>query len=65
MLGSRKEFVHCHRSYLVNLQHVSAITRTELIMDNGTQIPISRSSYKAVNQAFITNYGLHEGESYV
>lgn len=59
MLGSRTEFVHCHRSYLVNLQHVSAITRTELILDSPVKIPISRSSYKSVNQAFIANYGLN------
>lgn len=57
-LDAQKEFIHCHRSYLVNLQHVSAITRTELVMDNQARIPISRSSYKAVNQAFIDNYGL-------
>lgn len=58
MLGARKEFVHCHRSYLVNVQHVSAITKTDLIMDNRVKIPISRGSYKTVNQAFITSYGL-------
>lgn len=58
MLGLQKEFVHCHRSYLVNVQHVSAITKTDLIMDNRVKIPISRGSYKSVNQAFITSYGL-------
>lgn len=59
LLEKRKEFVHCHRSYLVNLQHVSAITKTELVLDNQTRIPISRGSYKAVNQAFIHTYGLN------
>lgn len=56
LLVSRKEFVQCHRSYLVNLQHVSAIAKTEIVMDNGARIPISRRLVKAVNEAFIRNY---------
>lgn len=57
-LSSQDSFVQCHRSYLVNVQHVSAITKTDLIMDNRVKIPISRNSYKAVNQRFIMAYHL-------
>lgn len=56
MLEGQKEMIQCHRSYLVNLRHVSAITRTELLLDNDIRLPISRNSYKAVNQAFIMAY---------
>lgn len=59
-LKERKEFVHCHRSFLVNMQYVAAIHKTELILDNKVKIPVSRGSYKAVNQAFILSYGLQE-----
>ena len=59
MLNEQNTFVQCHRSYLVNVQHVSAITKTDLIMDNRVKIPISRNSYKAVNQRFIASYKLH------
>lgn len=59
MLGNPREFVQCHRSYLVNMQHVSAITKLDVIMDNKAKVPISRRAYKAVNQAFIANYELH------
>ncbi len=48
--------VPCHRSFIVNLQHVSAIVKKEIVMDNGYRIPISRSSAKQVNEAFIKHY---------
>lgn len=61
MLGEKKGFVRCHRCYLVNLRHISAITRTELVMDDFRRLPVSRSAYKAVNEAFIASYGMGEG----
>lgn len=57
LLGGQKTFVRCHRSFFVNLQHISAITRTEIVMDDQRRLPISRSAVKAVNEAFIRNYG--------
>ncbi len=53
LLEHRKEFTACHRSLLVNLQHVSMIVKNELVMDNGERLPISRSMTGNVNQAFI------------
>ena len=53
LLEHRKELVACHRSLLVNLQHVSMIVKNELVMDNGERLPISRSLTGTVNQAFI------------
>lgn len=53
LLEHRKEFTVCHRSLLVNLQHVSMIVRNELVLDNGERLPISRSMTGNVNQAFI------------
>lgn len=46
-------FVRCHRSYIVNLQHISTIVKNELILDNGIRLPVSRHTCKAVNEAFI------------
>lgn len=45
-----------HRSFLVNLKHVSSITKSELILDNGTKVPLSRGKMKEVNEAFIRYY---------
>lgn len=56
LLGGQKSFVQCHRSYLVNLQHISAIVRAEIVLDDGTRLPISRRAQKEVNDAFIRNY---------
>lgn len=52
-LNSRREFARCHRSYLVNLHHVSAIVKPELILDDKRRLPVSRSAEKEVNRLFI------------
>ena len=49
-------FVRCHRSYLVNLKHIRRITRTDVVLDNGKVLPLSRRLYEAVNHAFIAHY---------
>ena len=51
ILGSG--FVLCHRSYLVGIRHINRITKTEVIMEGGQVIPLSRRLYKDVNRAFI------------
>lgn len=49
-------FIKCHRSYLINLKHVSKIEKESVVMDDGRNIPISRNSYKKVVQSFIDFY---------
>lgn len=49
-------FLHCHRSYLVNLRHVKGITKATVILDTGREIPLSRRLYQQVNQTFIQYY---------
>lgn len=48
--------VKCHRSYLINLRHVRGIRREEITLDDGRKIPVSKSAYPKVNQAFIQFY---------
>lgn len=55
-LCSRKEFVRCHRSFLVNVRHISAIVKPELVLDDRRRIPVSRSAEKTVSQVFIEWY---------
>ena len=50
------DFISCHRSYIVNLRYVRSIGKTEIILDNGESIPISRRLYKEVNEKFIRFY---------
>jgi len=49
-------FVRPHRSYLINLKYIHRISKTEVFLDNGTSIPLSRYNYQNVNQAFIDYY---------
>lgn len=52
----REELVRCHRSYLVNLKHVQAIVKAEVILDDRRRLPMSRSAGKSVNERFIKYY---------
>jgi two-component system response regulator LytT len=45
-----------HRSYIVNLRFMRSIGKTEIALDNGTIIPLSRRLYKDVNEKFIQFY---------
>ncbi len=56
LLTGYRQYVRCHRSYLVNLQKVSIILKAELVLDNEQKLPMSRQSVKAVNQAFLNHY---------
>ena len=55
-LGPEAGLVRCHRSVLVNLRYVSKITRTDVVLDNGTALPLARNAAQAVNLAFIRHY---------
>lgn len=56
--GAKRQqvFVSTHRSFLVNLAHVERVLRTDCVLSDGSKVPISRNSYKAVNEAFIAYY---------
>lgn len=49
-------FVSCHRSYVVNISYIRSISKTEITLDNGRKIPLSRRQYDSVNGAFINFY---------
>jgi len=56
ILEQENGILSCHRSFLVNLQHVSSITKTEFVMDNNMRIPISRGNIRKANAAFLKYY---------
>nr|MCR4735023.1 LytTR family transcriptional regulator DNA-binding domain-containing protein [Treponema sp.] len=49
-------FFCLRRGLLVNLSHVSRITRSDCIIDNEEVLPLSRGIYKELNEAFISYY---------
>ncbi len=49
-------FIRCHRSYLAGLKHIARLSKTEVILDNGKTLPLSRSATVSVHKAFISYY---------
>ena len=49
-------FYRTHRSFIVNLRFVKRITRTEVILKDGTALPLSRKHYEGLNQALIAYF---------
>ena len=56
-LGSQG-FFHCHRSYLVNLQAISHIGQTELTVNCGAKVPVSKYRYKDLLTAYAVYMGV-------
>jgi DNA-binding LytR/AlgR family response regulator len=46
-------FMRCHRCCIVNLKYVKKITRTEITLDSGETMPLSRRLYANLNRAMI------------
>lgn len=38
-------FVHCHKSYIVNMNHIQKIDKNQILLLNGSVVPISKSRY--------------------
>lgn len=49
-------FVKVHRSYLVNIRHVSTICPYEITMQNGLRIPVPQKKYTAVRQMLMKRH---------
>lgn len=49
-------FVRCHRSYLCRVAGIYQIGKTEILLENGSVIPVRRRMYGEVNHAFIRHF---------
>ena len=47
-------FFRTGRSYIVNLACIRKVTRTDICLKDGEQLPLPRGMYKALNQAIIS-----------
>lgn len=52
----RSCFVKCHRAYIVNLQYVSMVLKTDVVLDNDERIPVARNRLKSLQEAFVKFY---------
>lgn len=47
-------FFRTGRSFIVNLTYIRRVTRTQIILADGTEIPLPRGQYERVNRAIIS-----------
>ena len=59
-----KNFIRCHRSYIVGLAYAARIKKKELLLDDGTSVPVSRRLFQEVNRAFVAYYRREESGEY-
>lgn len=50
------DFIKTHRSYIVNARFIEKISKNECELVNDIKVPLSRNSYKSVNEKFISYY---------
>lgn len=53
----KAEFIRIHQSYLVNLRYVKNVKNYRVILINGVDLPVPKSRYKEVCNAFILYKG--------
>ena len=57
-------FVRCHRSYIAGLGFAARLKKTELLLDDGTSVPVSRRLFQVVNRAFVAYYRREKSGEY-
>lgn len=55
-----KRFFKCHRSYVVNMQHIDSYTAKEIHTHSGSRIPISRACQREFDTAYLSM--IHQDE---
>ncbi len=52
-----KNFLCCHKSYLVNMDEISRIEKYQLVLFDGTELPVSKNRYDEVRKCFFRYIG--------
>ncbi len=52
----QRMFFQCHRSYLINLTHVSSYHTKEVVLKDGTSIPVSRGKATALRDRLMNSF---------
>jgi len=52
-------FIRCHKSYIINIRHIEAISRNFAFMSSDIEIPLSKNIAKEINDKFI-KYNLNK-----
>jgi len=52
-LSHDPRFFSPHRAYIINLEHISALNTSDLLMSTGQRVPVSRASFSALKKAYV------------
>ena len=50
-------FLQCHKSFLVNMNHIRRIDKNHILLKSGTEIPISRAKYAETRERYFRYMG--------
>lgn len=56
-LVKKYKFIRIHQSYLVNMKHIAVIKNYKVILNNGEELPMSKSKFKLAKEEFIEYKG--------
>ena len=51
-----KDFVRCHQSHIINLNHIISYDSSHITLRDGTEVPVSRKEKDALTNAVIEHY---------
>ena len=56
LLQDDERFFMPHRAFIINLEHISGIIGSEVLMNNGQRIPVSRNCGKDLKEAYFKSF---------
>lgn len=52
-LAEDKRFLHVHKSFLVNMDHIDQLTQKTILMESGKEIPVSKAKASDVKKDYL------------
>lgn len=52
-IGAHPDFIHPHRSYIVNMNFIQYVNKNDICLIDGNRIPLSRNNYAKVSKHFL------------
>lgn len=53
ILKAYPDFIYPHRSYAVNMNYIQYVTKSDIILTDGQEIPLSRNNYTKISEQFL------------
>lgn len=53
LLSADSRFFSPHRAYIINLEHVTALNASHVLMTTGQRVPVARTSLSSLKKAYV------------